>query len=211
MLVSPTEPVPFRSLGKVSPLPERYGADFLILSPVMGTVGVQRKEIRDLVNSLGDGRVERELGQMAGLGQGAWIIEGEIHWTNDGIDITSQFTRAQFLGIVLSLQSRGLWVLLTSTLTETIAYLSLLEKWVAKERHTRLGVRPKARSVWGAAGSEETMVHIMQGFPGVGLERAKKIVEKYHRLPFMMDPTVDLTSVEGVGEGTVEKIMRMLG
>ena len=214
MLISPTEPRQFRSLGTYSIVPEKYGVDFLIPSPLFGRVGVQRKEISDLVASIQDGRVEREIWQQRDLSQAIWLIEGRVEWNVDGLLLSSatrqRYTRAMHLGVLLSLQSYGCWMLNSQSLPDSIALLSSLNKWLMKEKHTSLLRRPAmARQVQGDLVDER--IHIMQGFPKVGYERAKRIVEHCGgRLPFGMRDGVDLTDVPGVGMGIVEGIERAL-
>lgn len=191
MLVSPAEPEMFYKLGTRSLQTERFGSDFLIASPVFGLVGVQRKAISDLVASVKDGRVERELWQMKGLGQGIWLIEGRLDWTSDGQLLSStrlSWTKANHLGVVLSLQSHGYWILSSSSETDSIELLSSLNRWLMKERHDSLLRRPSPNTQFGN-GRDKTddLIHIMQGFPGVGYGKARAIIEGYNGLPFVLD------------------------
>jgi ERCC4-type nuclease len=214
MLVSPAEPKEFKELGVSSLVPERYGSDFLIPSPMFGRVGIQRKEINDLVASIQDGRVEREIWQQKDLSQAIWLIEGRLEWTNDGLLLSSamnvRYTRAMHLGVLLSLQSYGSWILNSLSLPDSIVLLSLLNKWLMKEKHSSLLRRPGLK---GQVGGDLTdrRIHVMQGFPSVGYERAKKIVEKYEGLPFGMKEGVDLTDVPGIGLGVADMIERIVG
>lgn len=214
MLISPTEPRELRALGGTSIVPEKYGADYLIPSPVFGRVGVQRKEIADLVNSIQDGRVEREIWQQRDLSQAIWLIEGRVEWTLDGQLLLSgtnaKYTRAMHLGVLLSLQSYGYWILSSQSLQDSTVLLSLLNRWLMKEKHTSLLRRPGLK---GQVGGDLTdrRIHVMQGFPSVGYERAKKIVEMYEGLPFQMRDGRDLTDVPGVGVGVAEMIERIVG
>lgn len=212
MLVSPAEPKALRSLGVTSSVPERYGADFLIPSPVFGRVGVQRKEIGDLVASIHDGRVEREVWQQRGLGQAIWLIEGRVEWTADELLLSSatrqRYTRAMHLGVLLSLQSYGCWMLSSTSLQDSIVLLSLLKRWLTKEKHTSLLRRPSMKSQV-AGDLTDQRIHVMQGFPGVGYERAKRIVEVCEGLPFVMSH--DLTDVPGVGVGLASVVEKIVG
>ena len=181
-------------------MPERYGADFLMYSPHIGRVGVQRKEIRDFLASIKGDRVEREVLQMKSLDVGMFVIEGRLEWTNDGSLLVerSQLTRAQYLGILWSLQLSGLWISFTNSQTETIQFLSLFSRWIMKDRHTSLLQRPKAtKNVFGTRESRDWQIHVMQGFPGVGYGKAEAIVDHCGGLPLRW--TMDLSTVPGVG------------
>ncbi len=212
MLVSPAEPPPFKHLGVSSSIPERYGVDFLMFSPSLGKVGVQRKTIADLLASLADDRLERELLQMQALDIAILIIEGRVEWTTDGflLGTSSEFTRAQYQAILWSLQSRGLWISFTSSTTETIEYLSLFTRWMTKDRHTSLLRRSKgpARNVFGTRGSREWQIHVMQGFPGIGYDRAEAIIDLCGGLPLQW--TVQLSDVKGIGKKTAATLEGLL-
>jgi len=214
LLISPTEPKEFRQLGVYSSVPERYGVDFFIPSPVFGRVGVQRKEIGDLVASIGDGRVEREVWQQKELSQAIWLIEGRVEWTTDGLLLSSatrqRYTRSMHLGVLLSLQSYGCWILSSQSLADSIVLLSSLNRWLMKEKHGSLLRRPTAK---GQVGGDLTdkRIHVMQGFDRVGYERARDIVEWCKGLPFQMREGVDLTDIPGIGLGVVEAIEKVIG
>ena len=212
MLVSPTEPAELKMLGKVSSQPEKHGADFLMYSPVVGRVGVQRKEIGDLVASLGD-RLAREIPLLQQLDIGLVLIEGRIEWTNDGTLLSAgglELSRAQYLGIVWSIQSSGLWIGSTSSLTETTTFLSLFSRWVTKERHHSLLRRNKrpARNAYGEARDRDWQIFFLQGLPGLGYERAASVVDFYGGLPLQW--TGVLTEIPGIGDGLWRKLAKLL-
>jgi hypothetical protein len=46
----------------------------------------------------------------------------------------------------------------------------------------------------------------MQGFPGVGYEKAKAIVDEVDGLPFTMNPAIDLSSIRGIGPTIAKRI-----
>lgn len=213
MLVSPAERPPLNSLGKVSSLPEQYGADYLIFSPLFGTVGVQRKEINDLVASLSDDRIAREVTDMKGLDVGIWLIEGNPNWSGDGQLLSSRtpFTRQSFQGITLSLMSQGFWMAFTDSIQDTMNWLLNCEKWMMKLKHNSLNQRPKARGVFGVADLTEQRIHFMQGFPGLGYDRAAAIVSHFQGLPVQLKEGVILENVPGIGKGTAKKIREVLG
>lgn len=214
MLVSPAEPAVFRSLGVTSSVPETYGADFLYHSREFGLVGVQRKEVNDLVASVHDGRLQKEVMQWKALGKAILLIEGKLQWSDDGLLMAkSTWTRAQHLGLVLSMQSRGTWIVSTSGQADTIASLGLLTKWLAKTSHNTLDVRPTASSssVWGRADSRDFGVHILQGFPGIGVVVAGRIYDHFNGVPLQWTVTEkELYVVEGIGKGRAKQLTTII-
>ena len=202
-----------RKLGTTSSQPERYGADFLMFSPHIGRVGVQRKEIHDLIASLHDGRLSREIPQLQSLDMAVLVIEGRLEWTNDGflfLENKYEFTKAQFLGICWSLYLNGVLPSFTGSQTETIEYLSLFSRWIQKERHTSLTSRSKAvaKNLYGTRESRDWQIHVMEGFPGVGYGRATNIVDYFGGLPLAW--TGSLKEVPGIGPKTAKKLEGLL-
>lgn len=209
MFVSAAEPASLRTLGPYSPLPEQYGSDFLVVCP-LGLVGVQRKEVHDLIASRADGRLARELAQMKQLDVAILLVEGRLKWTSDGSLSTShtQWTRDQHLGLLFSIQSNGVWVNSSESLGDSREYLSRLEKWMMKDKHSGSMTRPKPQTIWGNRTDKDWACHAIQSVDGVGPEVAARIFDKFG-LPFTMTVTVeDLLTVDGIGKKRAEKIVR---
>lgn len=199
LLVSPAEPKSLQ-IGTYSPLPESMGVDFLIPCPV-GMVGVQRKEIHDLIASRGDGRLARELAQMKQLDIAILLVEGRLKWTSDGVLSTSRsrWTRAEHHGMLFSIQSTGIWVNSSADLTDSREYLMLLERWCSKASHKGIMTRPKPTTLWGTRQDRDWSIHVLQSFDGIGPGVAGNIVDKLG-LPLRWTVTKEqLESVEGVG------------
>lgn len=213
MLVSPTEPKLLRTLGKTSLVPESYGVDFLFTSPVFGLVGVQRKEIKDLVASVNDGRLAKELAQMKALGQAMIVIEGKPQWSNDGSMITSfsRWTIAQHLGTMWSMQLAGYWIATSASVDETSVLLSLFGRWIEKSRHVGLVSRPKPKDEFGRAGNRDWGIHLLQSFQGIGAEVAGRIYDHFDGVPLRWTVSeMDLLDVEGIGKTRAKSLMRSL-
>lgn len=209
MFVAPSEPKSLQGLGTYSALPEQFGVDFLIPCPV-GMVGVQRKEIHDLIASRGDGRLARELAQMKQLDIAILLVEGRLKWTSDGVLLTSRskWTRAEHHGMLFSIQSTGIWVNCCADLMDSKEYLTLLEKWFLKATHKGINTRPKPATLWGSRDDRDWAIHAIQSVDGVGPEVAGRIFDKFG-LPFECKVTVaELMTVPGIGKGRAEKIVR---
>lgn len=212
MLVSPTEPKELRGLGSTSSVPETYGVDFLFPGH-SGLCGVQRKEISDYIASLRDGRLGKELAQMGRLAVAAVVVEGSVEWSRDGnlVNHRGVFTKAQFMGSVFSIQAHGYWVWRTKDKTETAEYLRFVESWLGKARHSGIKQRPKPKNEWGYADNKDWGVHLLQSFPGIGVEVATRIYELFGGVPLRWDCTEsDLQRVAGVGKGRAGKLMKAL-
>lgn len=216
MLISPAEHNFLAKLGKVSSVPERYGADFLLNSADLGSVGVQRKEVNDLIASVRDGRLAREVAMMKALGQGVFVIEGELRWTSDGVLLSRQeWTRAQHYGVLWSLSLDGYWIFSTASMEETFFFLSTFTRWLkvpsSKHRSTRTRPGPIGKATWGKADNRDWGVHILQGFDGIGYDLACRIWDKFNGLPLRWDVSAEeLSTVAGIGKIRAERLIAAL-
>ena len=68
-----------------------------------------------------------------------------------------------------------------------------------KPNHSSLDRRPKAVGTWGKADSREFASHVLQSFPGIGSDLAKRIYDRFG-LPLKWTVDVmDLQQLEGIG------------
>lgn len=215
MLVSPTEPPALHSLGSVSWFPEKYGAD-VMMAVNGGWVGIQRKELSDLVGSVQDGRLGQQIAQMQSLQQAVLVVEGKPRWTFDGELMlprmsSTGFTRQQYQSVLWSVRDRGVWVDFTEDVAGTREWCQAFDVWIRKHKHTSLDKRPGPKSVWGRPGNEDFARHLVQGIPGVGSELAHRIVERFG-VPFQWKISVeDLMSVDGIGQKKAQTIWAAIG
>lgn len=210
--IAPTEPRALRALGTVSMLPERFGCDVLFTSPNHGFVGIQRKELGDFLGSVADGRLNA-FGKMNNVGLPVLIMEGHPRWTLDGylVDAYKNWNRTQYRNLLLSIQDRGIRVMHTADLGETIEAIVDLRAWAAKTSHTSLDRRPKAKGSWGKAGHKDFACHVLQSFDGIGPDVARKIYDHFGGVPIAW--TVgerELLAVAGLGKTRVKRLLAAL-
>lgn len=203
MLISPMERHPLlSSLGTNSDQCEKLGVDFLLVSK-SGLIGIQRKAVSDLVASLRDTRLSRELDLMKQLDQAVLLIEGDWHWNRKGVHERSGYTLREYQGLLLSVQSFGVWVVTTQSIEETSNYLMQMEGWFSRTTHESLLRRPKAKVPEG--------IHILQYFDGISLTRAKAIYDYFGKVPLRWDVTKEeMLKVPNLGKITVEKLWKAL-
>lgn len=218
LLIAPTEPPKLRALGKVSSQPELHGVDVLWYAHGQRW-GVQRKEVKDLIASLEDGRLTRERAMMGRVDHAVLMIEGRMQWTGDGMLMggksTGGFGRdyrySEIMGRVWGMAAEGVWIVQTGGLEETCRAVEVLEKWSRKDKHQSLRSREPLVSTWGRPRSREFAIYMLTGLPGVGPEIAERIVGRFGRLPWRWDVTrEELLAVEGVGKKKVEMMMHAL-
>jgi ERCC4-type nuclease len=194
--------------------PEYFGCDVLMSVQKGQWHGIQRKEMGDLLASLSDGRLAKELAQMKRCHSAKLLIEGTPKWSNDGELLGNgfgqRFTLTQYRGLVFSVLNRGIGVLHSRGLNDTIAIVQSYETWAKKEKHASLDARPGPMSVWGKPGNEDYDRHLVQGIPGIGPELATRIIERFG-LPFMWRiQRDDLLALKGVGKKKAEQIWRAI-
>lgn len=210
MFISPTEPKTLQALGVVSSIPEEYGADIL-WSSKLGLVGIQRKVFPgDFLASVRDGRFYEGLIKMKALDMGVLVIEGEGNWTTHGQLITNygqvRWDRESHRNFITSVQMRGIVVLGTPTLFDTLDCVAGLQVWSNKDNHTSLDIRPSPDRVWGTITSRDYQLHILKSLPGVNVKRAGAILDTIG-FPFALTATEeDLMRVPGIGRKLAEKI-----
>lgn len=213
-LTAPTERPPFSQLGPTSSLPEKFGVD-VMWSTRHGTAGLQRKEVMDLVASVRDGRLGKELVQMSSLSVAFLCVEGTPAWDREG-NLQSQhtrWTRRQHWGVMLSIQSQGVMVLETRNALETCSLVEYLCEWSDKEERTSsLLARPgPTKNGWGRMDDRGTAIHVLSGLPGISTELATRMYDAFGRAPIGLTVTKEqLLAVDGLGPKRVDSIVKAL-
>lgn len=181
--------------------------------------GVQRKEVKDLVASLEDGRLTRERGMMGRVDFPVLMVEGEMRWTGDGVLMSRggtggygrDYRYGEIVGQLFGLAAQGVWMWQTRDLDDTCRAIGELVKWSGKEEHQSLRTREPLVSTWGRPMSREYATYMLTGLPGVGPKLAERIVDRFGRLPWTWTVTrEELLAVEGVGAKKVDMMMRAL-
>jgi len=217
VLVSPSEPksIKLALKGKaiVHPLPEEYGADFLLVTG-QGRAAVQRKTWDDLLASLEDGRLAKELLLMKRAQVAVLVVEGYLECTSEGNVITpyrQQYTKEQARNVLRSCQLvHGVMVERTENPQDTAQAILELEKWLRKPEHRSLLVRPK-RTEWGTRTDRDWAVWLLQGFPGIGPTLAEAIFDHFGEVPLRWTCRFgDLLKVEGIGPKRAAALWRAL-
>jgi ERCC4-type nuclease len=215
LLIAPTEPRQLKRLGESSIVPEMYGVDVL-WGTSAGLCGVQRKEFKDLLASMEDGRLGKEVAQMQGkLHVGVVVVEGDGVWGTDGqlMDAWKRVSRHQVRSYLYTVRSSGVWVEVSEDLADTIQVVEGLVKWTRKMRHTSLLSRPGPgqRADWGKANRHEWAVHLLSGFEGVGVGVAENILAHFGKVPLRWEVSEEeLRQVKGVGKVRARKLIEAL-
>ena len=181
--------------------------------------GVQRKEMKDFIASVQDGRLSKEVAQMqADIHLPLLVLEGRPQFSLEGQSMVHQFggggsyqwTRSQHFGMVWSLQLKGIWVCGTDNTGETVQVIQAYQRWLAKDKHQSLDTRPGPTASWGTVSNEDYQRHLVSGLPGVGPELAGRIVAELG-VPFGWKVSKDeLMEIKGLGKVEVDKLWECL-
>jgi ERCC4-type nuclease len=160
---------------------------------------VERKTLPDLIASIKDGRLFGQGCRLAGAGVwAAVVLEGtardlaECGMRREAIQ-GALITLTLFLGLPL-LRSQG-----PEETARLMLYAAHQGRLVATGALPRRGRRPR--------GKYRVQSRVLQGLPGVGPERAKRLLERFGSLEAVMAAGVDeLASVQGVGARTAQAI-----
>lgn len=214
-LIAPTERPPLTDLGTVSSLPERVGVDVLWQSP-NGLAGVQRKQVMDLIASVRDGRLVKELIQMRSLSFRAVVIEGQMNFASDGRFMSqhTQWTKRQQEGVELAIFREEAMVLHTLSSLDTCKTVEHLYEWTKKTEHvSSLLAHPGAKkNGWGNYDSRETAIHTISTWPMFSVELAGRVFDHYGHVPCRHDVVLDSpVNIDGIGKRRAQAMMKVLG
>lgn len=209
--ISPAERAPVSNLGQSSSLPEQLGSDILWDSK-HGLVGVQRKEVKDLIASVRDGRLGKELIQMQSLKLKFLIVEGTPQWDGQGnlMSDHANWNVRQHMGVLLSVQTKGVLVLTSRNALNTCAVVEYLVKWCEKDDHvSSLIARPgPAKNGWGDLSQRDTAIHVYSGAPGVGPTLAARMFDAGIKLLVCGTSEEELMKLPGIGASKASAILK---
>ena len=164
--------------------------------------------------SLADGRLYDQIRKMSELNHAVVVLEGRGEWTTDGVLMHPRytFTQQQLHGLMMSLAFEfGIQVFQVRDMTETIALLHHLEKWLHKPSHTSLLRRPgPSKDSWNEKSERMNGIHLIQSFPGVGPTLAARVYDHYGRVPMAWDEGIDFTDVPGIGKEKAKQMMEAM-
>lgn len=110
-----------------------HAGDYLLFDEDGHSIGIERKEIRDLLNSLAQNKLKRQLDSLRQYDEGILLIEGHWQVTKQGkLIVHEKYTAWQpqsVQAILLALQEQtGAKVLHTANYDETLITLRMLNK-----------------------------------------------------------------------------------
>ncbi len=183
--------------------------DYLIDDRIL----IERKSLIDLAASIKDGRLFRQALRLAtvttlssrrGVAKTcALLIEGTAADLRDS-KMTGASLRAALATVTLFL---GIPVLRSTHAAESAQLLGSIanqSETIANGGLPRMGVRPK--------GKRGLQLHVLQGLPGVGPERASRLLDHFGSVRAVMAAdAAELRRVRGIGPSCARKIVWSVG
>ena len=166
-------------------------------------VVVERKTAADFAASLIDGRLFHQAAALASAPErGVLVLEGcDEDWRDTGV------RREALQGALITIGVfYGVAVLRSDGPEETarlLVYLARQARRSAQGGLPRPGYRPKGRRA--------RQLFLLQGLPGVGPERAARLLERFGSVQAIMTASAaDLATVDGIGEKTAARMRRII-
>lgn len=165
---------------------------------------VERKTLRDFAASVIDARWFKQAAAIAAMSQrGIVILEGSSREAGE-LGVSREALQGALITVSVFY---GLAVLRARDAEETarlLVYLGRQTKRFCSDALPRPGYRPK--------GKHARKLFILQGLPGVGPDRAQKLLEHFGSVERVATAsTEDLAAVDGIGDSTAAKIRWAVG
>jgi ERCC4-type nuclease len=162
-------------------------------------VVVERKTVADFAASLIDGRLFRQIVALAlSRERAVLVIEGRHQdWGDTGVRREAMQGALITIGVFF-----GVTVLHAEAPEETarlLVYLGRQAQRTTSSGLPRPGYRPK--------GKRARQLFLLQGLPGIGPERAARLLERFGSVQAVITASADeLAAVDGIGERTAAKM-----
>ena len=189
-------------------LMERAGIDVKIGKITYGDyiindrVTIERKTSTDFLVSIIDGRLFRQAARLkSNVIYPFFLIEGNPFRTN------LKVSRSAIKGALLSIKTIFyLPIVYSRTIEDSVDVMRLMAQQIAKHQNAlqlRGGYRPRRLS--------SRQLFILQGFPGIGPQLAKRLLNRFGSIAEIMTAAPEsLREVDGIGTITAKKIREII-
>lgn len=156
----------------------------------------ERKNLVDLAMAIEDGRLFQQALRLAGTAlRPAIVLEGTSR------DLQRSGMRWEGALVTVSLFF-GIPLLRSRTPEETVSTMLF-----AARQARALTTRTLPRHSWRPRGKRARQLYILQGFPGIGPERARRLLDRFGNIESVVNARrEDLRSVDGIGKCLSSKI-----
>jgi ERCC4-type nuclease len=175
-----------------------------------GLVLFERKTLKDLIISLKDGRLLRQACRLAAAPmRSVLILEGTAR------DLAGSGMRREAIqgALVTITVILGIPLLRARDAEESARLMVYTARQLrALGDASQQEALPRPLPVRRPKGKRKAQLHILQGFPGIGPKRARRLLERFGSIEAVLTADAKtLTSVSGIGTATAETIRWAVG
>ena len=174
-----------------------------------GDLLVERKTIPDFCHSIKDGRLFSQVKNLTRCKVPACLIlEGKNRLFKE-----TDFSPQAIQGILLSISlAFRLPILRTKNSQETVQVMLQCFKQLTKDRLEDIRFNPRISSFKKKSNPLLAQrIHILEGFPGIGTDRAERLLKKFGNLHAVFTAEdEELLKVPGFGKKTVDRLREVL-
>jgi Fanconi anemia group M protein len=161
---------------------------------------IERKTVSDFISSMINKRLIKQIEELKQYKNKLLIIEGISErelYTDSGEGINANAVRGFLLSILLKHQ---IPILFSKNSEDTAKFINVLSK--KKEKEINLNAKKKTLN------KKEQLQFIIEGFPGVGPKKAKKLLEKFGTIQnIILAPTEELEDILGIQAKNIREII----
>lgn len=166
---------------------------------LMNNIAIERKTISDFISSIINKRIGRQLEELQQYEDKLLIIEGidEQELYPEGGGMHPNAIRGFLLSIILK---QKIPTIFTKDYKDTAKFILILSR--KKERDSSLNVNKKSLN------KKERLQFILEGFPGIGPKKAKKLLEKFRTIRNIINaPKEELEEILGKKADIVRELI----
>jgi len=183
------------SLGFQIEFKELKVADYIVKG-----IAIERKTVSDFISSMINRRLPKQLEELQQYQEKLLIIEGidEQDLYNEGGSVNPNAIRGFLLSIVLK---HKIPIMFTKDSQDTAKFISVMAK--KQDKEPALSLKPTKR----VSSKKEQMEFILEGFPGIGPNTAKKLLNEFKTIKNIMNASQEeLQQIIGKKSESIKKI-----
>lgn len=190
-------PMSLRGLGVIVLFRRLTVGDYIVSEDC----AVERKTVRDFVNSISGGRLFDQVYRLSSsYSKPTLIVEGDVDFAVSLLKggIKSFYGALTYLWMVYGVTS-----FFTSNEFETaeLLYSLIRHEQVKDKKRLIIRVKPKFSSL------KERQLYVVQGFPGIGPKLAERLLKKFGSIKRIVNASsVEIASVEGIGRKVASEL-----
>ena len=167
---------------------------------ILKDVVIERKTVSDFISSMINHRLTNQIEELQQYENKLLIIEGiseQDLYREDNVGVHPNAIRGFLLSILLK---EKIPIIFSKNAEDTAKFINVLSK--RKDREINLNAKKKTLN------KKEQLQLIIEGFPGVGPKKAKKLLKKFGSIQnIILSSTEDLKDILGIQGESIKEIM----